>query len=126
MTLAAKTFVAQPPVVAVVAILGLGTPGAHAHAMLDHTNPRVGSVVAASPPEVRLWFTQALEPRFSRAELRSAAGAVVASGTVERGSPRELAIRVRALAPGKYKVIWKVISIDSHHTAGDFSFEVAP
>ena len=113
-------------VAAALILVCLGAPAARAHAMLDRASPRVGSVVTSAPEEVRLWFTQALEPRFSRAELRSAAGAVVASGTVERGSPRELAIRVRALAPGKYKVIWKVISIDSHRTAGDFSFEVAP
>jgi methionine-rich copper-binding protein CopC len=107
-------------------MLCLGAPAARAHAMLDHASPRVGSVVTSSPGEVRLWFTQALEPRFSRAELRSPAGAVVATGGVDRSNPRELAIRVRSLAPGKYKVIWKVISVDSHRTEGDFGFEVAP
>lgn len=109
---------------ALIASTCLGAPAARAHAMLDHASPRVGSVVAA-PSEVRLWFTLALEPRLSRAELRSPAGTVIATGAVERADPRQLAIRARGLAPGKYKVIWKVMSVDSHATQGDFSFEVA-
>lgn len=113
-------------IAASLVLICLGAPAARAHAMLDHASPRVGSVVRSSPGEVRLWFTEALEPRFSNAELCSAAGAVVATGAVERGHPRELAIRVRSLAPGRYKVIWKVISTDSHRSEGDFSFEVAP
>jgi methionine-rich copper-binding protein CopC len=119
-------FVSTARAAAFAALLGSGAPAAHAHAMLDHANPRVGSVVAAAPQEVRLWFTQALEPRFSSAELRSPAGAIVASGGVDRANARTLVIRVRSLAPGKYKVIWKIVSVDSHRTEGDFSFEVAP
>src|SRR5258707_1321024 len=101
----------------------VGSAGAHAHAYLDHTSPRVGSVVKASPSEVRLWFTQALEARFTAAELRSSAGAVVATGGVDAANTKEIVIPVRALAPGRYKVNWKVLSVDSHRTEGSFSFE---
>jgi len=31
-----------------------------------------------------------------------------------------------SLAPGAYKVIWRVTSVDTHVTNGDFRFEVAP
>jgi methionine-rich copper-binding protein CopC len=99
---------------------------AHAHAYLDHASPRVGSVVNSSPSEVRLSFTQALEPRFTAAQLRSSAGAVVATGGVDPGNPKEIVIRVRALAPGRYKVNWKVLSVDTHRTEGSFGFEVKP
>ena len=102
-----------------------GTAIAQAHAYLDHTSPLVGSV-ATAPREVRLWFTQALEPRFSAAQLRSSSGAVVATGAVDPASPKEMVIRVRALPPGKYKVKWKILSIDTHRTEGDFGFEVKP
>jgi methionine-rich copper-binding protein CopC len=33
---------------------------------------------------------------------------------------------VPALPPGTYRVVWRVLSIDSHGTTGDFTFEVAP
>jgi copper resistance protein C len=96
-----------------------------AHAYLDHASPLVGSVVSA-PSEVRMWFTQALEGKFSAAQLRSSSGAVVATGVVDPANPKEMVIRVRALPPGKYKVKWKILSTDSHRTEGDFGFEVRP
>lgn len=97
-----------------------------AHAYLDHASPRVGSVVNTAPSEVRLFFTQALEPRFTAAELRSSAGAVIATGGVDSANPKEIVIRVRSLAPGRYRVHWKVLSVDTHRTQGTFSFEVKP
>jgi len=111
----------------VTLFLGLVCGGtlAQAHAYLDHASPLVGSVVSA-PSEVRLWFTQALEPRFSAAQLRSSSGAVVGSGAVDPANPKEMVIRVRALPPGKYKVKWKILSVDTHRTEGDFGFEVRP
>jgi len=99
---------------------------AHAHAYLDHSNPRVGSVVNSSPSEVRLSFTQALEPRFTAAQVRSSAGAVVATGGVDPANTKDIVIRVRGLAPGRYKVNWKVLSVDTHRTEGSFGFEVRP
>jgi hypothetical protein len=103
-----------------------GAATAHAHAYLDHANPLVGSTVKSSPSEVRMWFTQALEPKFTAAQLRSSAGAVVATGGVDAADPRQIVIRVRALPPGYYKVFWKVLSVDAHHTEGSFGFEVKP
>jgi methionine-rich copper-binding protein CopC len=105
--------------------LALSATGARAHAMLDHASPLVGSTVSA-PREVRLWFTQSLEPKFSTAQLRSSAGAVVGTGHVDPADPKSLVIPVRALASGKYKVDWKVLSVDSHRTQGSFGFEVKP
>jgi len=33
---------------------------------------------------------------------------------------------VYGLAPGRYTVRWKVLSVDTHRTEGSFSFEVKP
>ncbi len=104
--------------------LALTAAGARAHAFLDHASPLVGSTVSAPPRQVRLWFTQALEPRFSAAQLRSSGGAVLATAHVDPGDPRQLVIPAPALAPGKYKVDWKVLSVDTHRTEGSFAFEV--
>jgi len=112
--------------VAVCLSLVLLSSGARAHAFLDHASPLVGSTVSAAPREVRLWFTQSLEPQFSAAQVRSSAGGVVGTGHVDPGDAKELVIPVRALPPGKYKVDWKVLSVDTHRTEGSFGFEVKP
>jgi copper resistance protein C len=99
---------------------------ANAHSMLEQASPRVGSVVKKSPAEVRLRFTEPLEPRFSKVEVRSPSGALIAKGGVDRGKGDELVAPLHALALGQYQVIWKVISVDSHPTEGNFTFEVKP
>ena len=112
--------------VAICLAFALSATAARAHAYLDHASPLVGSTVSAAPREVRLWFTQALEPQFSAAQLRSSAGAVVGTGHVDPGDPKQLVIPVHALPPGKYKVDWKILSVDTHRTEGSFGFEVKP
>jgi copper resistance protein C len=116
---------ATPLVVAILA-LWIGATDAVAHARLDHASPRVGSTVTTAPTEVRMWFTQALEPRFSSAQLHSSAGLVLGSGVVDSADPKQLVIPVHGLPPGKYRVTWKVLSIDSHRSEGSFNFEVKP
>jgi hypothetical protein len=110
--------------VSLVFLAGLAT--AHAHAYLDHASPLVGSTVKAAPSEVRMWFTQSLEPKFTGAQVRSSSGAVVGSGGVDPADPKQIVVRVRALPPGSYKVFWKVLSVDTHRTEGSFGFEVRP
>jgi methionine-rich copper-binding protein CopC len=40
---------------------GLSAAAARAHAFLDHAVPPVGGTVAASPPEIRLYFSEAID-----------------------------------------------------------------
>ena len=112
---------------ALLAALMLGVAPAQAHAYLDHASPLVGSTVKAAPNEVRLWFNQPLEPRFSGAELRaSSGGPVLGTGAVDTADPKQMVIPTHGLPPGKYKVTWKVLSVDTHRTEGSFTFEVKP
>jgi copper resistance protein C len=97
-----------------------------AHAMLDHASPPVGSTVATAPRELVLWFTEYLEPAFSQIEVRDASGSTVSSGKaqVDRADRTQLRVPLKPLAPGTYKVIWRVLSVDTHRTQGDFTFRV--
>ena len=103
----------------------LGAAAAHAHAYLDRANPRVGSAVRSAPREVSLWFTQNLEPAFSSAQVRDSSGARVDRGARVDGSNRALLhVSVKSLPPGTYRVHWRVLSVDTHTTEGNFSFRV--
>ena len=104
-----------------IAVVGLST-AAGAHAMLDHASPAVGSTVGSSPSQVALYFTQALEPKFSGAEVRNAAGARVDHGKSVSGNVMRLS--VGSLSPGGYSVTWHVLSVDTHTTQGSYSFHV--
>ena len=98
---------------------------AHAHAFLDRAEPRVGSSVGSPPRQISLWFTQSLEPAFSGAEVRDAAGVRVDQGArVDPANRSLIRVSLKPLRPGSYKVHWRVLSVDTHTTEGSFSFQV--
>jgi methionine-rich copper-binding protein CopC len=114
-------------VIALTAAIGV-SPSAWAHAFLDHASPAVGSSVPNAPSIVTLWFTQDLEPAFSGVTVTNEGGQRVDLGNAEihPGSPAELQIRLKPLAPGTYLVSWHVVSVDTHPTEGTFTFEIKP
>jgi copper resistance protein C len=112
------------------ALLAAGFPAAaaFAHAFLDHAVPAVGATVPAAPREVQMFYTQAIEPAFSGAELSGADGRAIATGAaaIDPQNPMELVLKLPPLAPGHYKVRWHVVSVDTHRTEGSFSFDIQP
>jgi methionine-rich copper-binding protein CopC len=110
-----------------IAVACIACGPAAAHAFLDHAIPAVGSTVRASPASVRLWFTEQLEPAFSRVRVLDASGKEVDAGDshVEASDAAVLAASLPALPPGTYRVVWRVVSVDTHVTEGDFTFDVA-
>ena len=101
---------------------------AHAHAFLDHARPAVGSTVGAPPAAVELWFTERLEPAFSWIQVLAPSGERVDQGETRVGpdDATRLSAALKPLAPGRYQVVWRVVSVDTHVTTGKFSFEVRP
>jgi methionine-rich copper-binding protein CopC len=106
-------------------LLLLASGAANAHAMLDHSDPRVGNKVASLPPEVTLTFTQKLEPAFSSITVTNAAGQRVDSGKT-RVSGNQMSVSLKGGGAGTYRVNWRVLSVDTHRTEGGFSFQVGP
>ena len=106
----------------------LWAAGVAAHAFLQRADPRVGSTVRTPPAQVRLWFTEGLEPAFSSVRVVNEAGQRVdkGDGQVDPANAALLKISLPALPAGAYKVIWRVLSVDSHVTEGDFAFRIAP
>ena len=120
-----KAPVLRPLACAAFAVtLAVGTAGAHA--VLDRTDPRAGVSVRTAPSQVKLWFTGALEPAYSRVQVLDTAGKRMDLGDagVDTGNPALLRVSVPPLTPGTYRVVWRVLSVDSHVTEGQFSFQV--
>jgi copper resistance protein C len=99
---------------------------ARAHAFLDHSDPAVGSTVPTSPPTLALWFTEHIEPAFSTVTVTNAGGQRVDLGNahVPPDDPAELDVGLKPLPNGTYTVRWHVISVDTHKTEGNFTFDV--
>jgi methionine-rich copper-binding protein CopC len=114
----------RPAIVVIVPLLlWLVTGEARAHAFLDHAEPRVGNTVATAPREVTLWFTQKLEPAFSTITVTNAAGQRVDTGKT-RVSGNQMSVSLRSGGAGTYRVNWRVLSLDTHRTDGNFTFQV--
>jgi copper resistance protein C len=101
---------------------------AQAHAFLRHASPAVGSTLSASPPEMTLDYTEAIEPRFSGVDVLDAQGQHVDAGDLHAApdNAKRLVIGLKKLGPGAYTVKWHVVSVDTHHTEGTFTFSVQP
>jgi methionine-rich copper-binding protein CopC len=104
-------------------LLVLATCEASAHAFLDHAEPRVGNKVASPPNEVTLWFTQKVEAAFSTIAVTNDAGERVDTGKT-RVSGNQMSIALRPGGSGTYHVTWHVLSVDTHRTDGNFTFQV--
>jgi methionine-rich copper-binding protein CopC len=107
---------------ACVLIAWSGVP-ALAHAFLKHADPGAGAVLPAAPNRAVLVFTEQLEPVFSGVTVTNAAGRNVEAGTPVIGGNTMVAPLIR-LAPGRYRVTWHAVSVDTHRTQGAYSFTV--
>jgi methionine-rich copper-binding protein CopC len=118
-------------IVMVLAAVGLGLPlwtvPAAAHAFLKKASPAVGSTLQQPPSEIAIEFTQGVEPAFSTITVQDAAGTGVEAGSVHlEGDNTHLAVGLKPLKPGTYKVVWHATSVDTHKTQGSFNFTVTP
>jgi hypothetical protein len=112
--------------VASLALFAVAT-SAQAHALLKSAVPAVGSTLDASPKEIRINFSEGVEPTFSGLTLTSQAGGAVPVGksSVDRSDNATLITPVpQTLKPGIYTVKWHAVAIDTHKTQGSFQFTV--
>ncbi len=97
-----------------------------AHAFLKQAVPDVGSTLAHSPNEIRIQFTEAVEPAFSKIQVFDGSGKEVDKGDVHRDSSNQALLKVSlpSLGAGTYRVVWRVVSVDTHVTSGSYTFRV--
>jgi copper resistance protein C len=107
-------------------IILAGTARLEAHAFLKRAEPAVGSAVQTSPAEVRIWFTENIEPAFSALQVFDASGKEVDKRDVhlDRSDHALLHVSLPQLGAGIYKVVWRLVSVDTHVTNGSFTFRI--
>ena len=93
---------------------------------MDHADPKVGSAVTNSPAEIKIWFTQNLEPAFSTLEVRDAQGKEVdkKDAHLDDKDKSLFLVSLPQLPAGTYTVIWHAVSVDTHKTQGRFEFTI--
>ena len=98
------------------------------HASLLATQPQASGVLAQPPTQVRLTYSERIEPRFAVISVTDAQGNQEMVGSPAR-TPDDadtIFIKLRTLRQGWYLVWWRVISADGHPVRGAFTFAVGP
>jgi copper resistance protein C len=113
-----------------MAVLGvLVFPGATlAHSLLVRSEPDRRATVTRPPEEVRLWFSERIEPAYARVSVWDARGKQVDAGdaAVDPADSTTLAVRTPGLRAGRYTVRYRVLSVDGHIVESSFDFTVRP
>jgi copper resistance protein C len=96
------------------------------HAVLQRAEPRVDSTLKRGPNEVKLYFSERLEPAYSSVRVLNDQDVQVdrRDSRVDRSNPILLRATLPPLPPGRYKVVWRVLSIDADVTEGTFMFRI--
>ena len=97
-----------------------------AHAFLERADPGVGSTIQTSPSEVRIRFTENIEPAVSSIQVFDTSGKEVDKRDLhlDRSDHALLHISLGPLGVGTYRVTWRVVSVDTHVTNGNFTFRI--
>jgi copper transport protein len=95
-----------------------------AHARLVRSDPANDAEVA-SPAEIRLWFSEKPDLRFSRISLRDSTRLELEVGALAAIEPMGLRIAIPSrLHAGRYFLIWTTAASDGHMTQGTVRFRV--
>ena len=109
-----------------VAVLLLSLVVGPPHATLVSSEPAANAVLVTSPPRLRLVFSEPIEARLSSVVLASSGG--LEERLAVTADPRDVhavAGPLRLLAPGSYRLLWRVVSADGHPVSGSLPFTVA-
>ncbi len=110
-------------VVALICVVGQPAGVATAHAELVDVTPAPGSVIADSPDEVVITFTEAVSISGGSIELFDDSGASVTITSTAVDAAVVVALP-DDLGDGTYLVAWRVISTDSHPVTGSSTFSI--
>src|ERR1700722_20407635 len=101
----------------------IGASAALAHSELRQAQPAPNSRHKNPPSEIKLYFSERLEPAYSSVRVVDASGAEVdrQDAHVDPLDPLVLLVSLKPLDPGAYIVNWRTLSLDPHMSQGHFS-----
>lgn len=113
-------------VLLVVVALGLPVTPAWAHSQLVKAEPPRRAVLTKSPTQVRLWFNEKIEGDYASLVVLDAKKQPVTetSPTLALDDPKSIILPLPGLAPGKYSVKFRVLSVDGHVVESTFDFTI--
>ena len=110
----------------ILAFACLQSAPAFAHAMLVKAEPARRAQLTQAPTQVRLWFNEEVEKDYASLSVLDPAKSPV-TDTLPRISPddpKAIVLALPELAPGKYTVKFRVLSVDGHVVDSSYDFTV--
>lgn len=97
-----------------------------AHSMLVKAEPPRRAVLATTPAQVRLWFNEEIEGDYASLVVLDAEKHPVTEikPQLAPDDRKSVVLPLPELAPGKYSVKFRVLSVDGHVVESSFDFMV--
>jgi methionine-rich copper-binding protein CopC len=97
-----------------------------AHAALVKTEPPRRAVLAKAPTQVRLWFNEEIESAYASLVVLDTSKNPVTEVKPQLApdDQKSIVLPLPELAPGKYSVKFRVLSLDGHVIQSSFDFTV--
>ncbi len=103
-------------------------PAHVSHALPVRSDPAADAILSAPPSQVKIWFSEALNPLDSRIIVVDPSNHEVDTrdSRINPADQTEMVVGLQLLRPGAYVVVWRTQSaVDGHVTGGSFIFRIA-
>lgn len=109
-----------------ILVLSMQVNTAWAHATLVKSEPPRRASLSESPKQVQLWFNEEIEASYASVEVLDSDNTIV---SVEKPKAVENDLKSVELAlpelnPGRYKVQFRVLSVDGHVVESSYDFRI--
>jgi methionine-rich copper-binding protein CopC len=98
---------------------------AFAHVGMLNSNPASNGILSSPPDKVTIKMAGPVEPAFSKIEVFNSENKKVSKKTrfLKDNKIMESALK-KNLSPGLYTVKWKIMSVDGHSLAEEYTFTI--
>ena len=111
---------------ALVVSMWAQTSSVMAHAQLIKAEPARRAALDKAPAQIRLWFNEEIEGAYTTLTVSDANKKLVtnAKPKVVADDPKSIILPMPKTNPGKYKVKFRVLSVDGHIVDSTFNYTV--
>lgn len=111
-----------------IVVIALGAPvtSALAHSQLVKAEPPRRAVLTKPPTQIRLWFNEKVEGDYASLVVLDARKQPITETkpTLASDDQKSIVLPLPELAPGKYSVKFRVLSVDGHVVESTFDFTI--